>query len=145
MTTATDRKFAVGDSVIIAAHQVGAYWALDKVAVIESLTPASPFCGLCHCDPIDPDHTDGSICCPGPYYVVEVNWSECRHVHHEVYAEHELRPVDLTAVPAPNAEDRCRNCGEHIRLFPDEATEAGSVWIHDLTGAVSCMTGAYAV
>jgi hypothetical protein len=54
--------------------------------------PAGQFCAACHCCPPDPEHYDGTLCCPGPWYRVDVLDPTANGIASTrwTFAEHEL-------------------------------------------------------
>lgn len=88
MTTAT-HSFALGDRVTTAE------FGTMTLVITRLVTTGSGFCVTCHCDPADPDHCDGTLCCPGPFYLVVFLGLDGRYAQNNpaIYAEHELTPA----------------------------------------------------
>lgn len=79
-------KYKIGDEVTV-PFDMGLMWRASVVG-----PGTHEFCTTCHCSPPNPEHKfDGSLCCPGPWYAVEVidpNGEPVRGLH--TYAEHEI-------------------------------------------------------
>jgi hypothetical protein len=87
MTTASAHKYKPGDRVSVPIEADLRWPGL----VVNDRT--DPFCPTCHCDPADPiDHYDGTLCCPGPWYVVDVLSPDANGIKSTIwtFAEHEL-------------------------------------------------------
>lgn len=81
------RRFALGDRVTTAE------FGTMTLVVTELFTGDNGFCVTCHCDPVDPDHYDGTLCCPGPFYSTAFLDSGGVQNDPAMYAEHELTPA----------------------------------------------------
>lgn len=82
--TTTTREFKPGDGVV--ADVEGLMWGGYVTGDSDH-----HFCTSCHCCPVDDDHrADGSICCPGPWYLIQLFNSFGDPLRPMTYAEHEL-------------------------------------------------------
>lgn len=91
MTRYTHR-FKVGDTVNVVVPDPSftddAYDPTQPLALAVVIEQhMTGFCTTCHCIPQDPDHAgDGSLCCPGPFYLVHADGHDLH------FAEHEIEP-----------------------------------------------------
>lgn len=88
MTKTNTRKYELGDQVLAPVVDGAEPWPGRIVGL-----DGHQFCTTCHCEPVDPEHRgDGSLCCPGPWYRVKLDDSDCGDGHGTpmTFAEHEL-------------------------------------------------------
>jgi hypothetical protein len=83
-------KYRPGDRVSVPI-ETGLRW--PGLVVDDEQAAAGEFCPTCHCAPPDPDHYDGTLCCPGPWYRVEVEDPSGPVGHRWTFAAHELAPI----------------------------------------------------